>query len=114
MNSETLPRRTEPSLIFRAFGDPTRLAMFERIVRDGEQSVHALTRGGQISQPAVSKHLAILLRAGLVRRRHTGRETFYSADPSGLAPMIDWASQMASFWERRFDHLEDLLKRMDQ
>jgi DNA-binding transcriptional ArsR family regulator len=114
MISETLPRPTEPSLIFRAFGDPTRLAMFERIVRDGEQSVHALTREAQVSQPAVSKHLAILLRAGLVRRRHTGRETFYSADPSGMAPLIDWTSQMASFWERRFDHLEDLLKRMDQ
>ena len=105
---------TEPSPIFRAFGDPTRLAMFERIVRDGEQSVHALTRGAQISQPAVSKHLAVLLRAGLVCRRHAGRETFYSADPKGMAPLIDWTGQMAGFWQCRFDDLEDLLKRMDQ
>jgi hypothetical protein len=49
-----------------------------------------------------------------VRDRRDGRQTHYSAQPQSLAPLIDWASRMAGFWESRFDHLEDLLKRMDQ
>jgi hypothetical protein len=56
----------------------------------------------------------VLKRAGLVRDRHEGRQTHYSAQLSALAPLIDWTSQMAGFWERKFDVLEDLLKRMDQ
>jgi len=67
-----------------------------------------------VSQPAVSKHLGLLKRAGLVRDRHAGRQTHYSAQLGALAPLIDWTSQMAGFWESRFDRLEDLLRRMDQ
>jgi hypothetical protein len=55
-----------------------------------------------------------LKQAGLVRDRHEGRQTHYSAQLRALTPLIDWTSQMTSFWERRFDRLEDLLKRMDQ
>jgi DNA-binding transcriptional ArsR family regulator len=65
-------------------------------------------------QPAVSKHLAALRKAGLVRDRHEGRQTHYSAEIKALAPLIDWTNQMAGFWESKFDTLEDLLKRMDQ
>ena len=67
-----------------------------------------------MSQPAVSKHLAILREAGLVRDRHEGRQTHYSAQLSALALLVDWTSQMTGFWQSRFDQLEDLLKRMDQ
>ena len=56
----------------------------------------------------------ILKQAGLVCDRHEGRQTHYSAQLGALAPLIDWTSQMAGFWQSRFDDLEDLLKRMDQ
>jgi hypothetical protein len=62
----------------------------------------------------VSKHLGVLKQAGLVRDRHEGRQTHYSAQLGALAPLIDWTSEMAGFWQRKFDDLEDLLKRMDQ
>ena len=101
-------------ILFRALADPTRRALFQRLCRKGEQTVGALTARTRISQPAVSKHLGVLKQAGLVRGRHEGRQTHYSAQPGALAPLIDWASQMAGFWQSRFDHLEDLLKRMDQ
>ena len=94
--------------------DPTRRAIFERLCREGEQTVGALTARAGVSQPAVSKHLGVLKQAGLVRDRHEGRQTHYSAQPGALAPLIDWTSQMAGFWQSRFDALEDLLKRMDQ
>jgi len=100
--------------LFRTLADPTRRAIFERLCREGEQTVGAVTAQAGISQPAVSKHLAALKRAGLVRDRHEGRRTHYSARLGALAPLIDWTSQMAGFWQNRFDRLEDLLKRMDQ
>jgi DNA-binding transcriptional ArsR family regulator len=101
-------------IIFRTLADPTRRAIFERLCREGEQTVGVLTAQARVSQPAVSKHLGVLKLAGLVRDRHQGRQTHYSAQISALAPLIDWTSQMAGFWRSRFDHLEDLLKRMDQ
>src|SRR5271168_3855194 len=101
-------------LLFRTLADPTRRAVFERLCRDGEQTVGALTAQAGVSQPAVSKHLGILKQAGLVRDRHEGRQTHYSAQLDALAPLMNWTHEMASFWQSRFDHLEDLLKRMDQ
>lgn len=101
-------------IIFRTLADPTRRALFERLCRYGEQTVAALTAPLGVSQPAVSKHLAVLKRAGLVSDRHAGRNTHYTARPKALAPLLDWTSRMAGFWESRFDGLEDLLQRMDQ
>src|SRR5512144_2993748 len=103
-----------PGLLVRTLADPTRRAIFERLCREGEQTVGALTATSGVSQPAVSKHLGALKQAGLVRDRHEGRQTHYSAQLGALAPLIDWTSEMAGFWQSRFDHLEDLLKRMDQ
>jgi DNA-binding transcriptional ArsR family regulator len=100
--------------LFRTLADPTRRALFERLCREGEQTVGALTARAGISQPAVSKHLGVLKRAGLVRDRPDGRLTHYSAQLGALAPLIDWTSRMTGFWQSKFDHLEDLLKRMDQ
>ena len=101
-------------VLFRTLADPTRRALFERLCRDGEQTVGALTAGAGVSQPAVSKHLGLLKQAGLVRDRHEGRQTHYAARLDALAPLVDWTREMAGFWEGRFDGLEDLLKRMDQ
>lgn len=100
--------------LFKTLADPTRRALFERLCRDGEQTVGALTAQAGISQPAVSKHLGVLKQAGLVRDRHEGRQTHYSAQVGALAPLIDWTQKMTGFWESRFDALEDLLQRIDQ
>lgn len=100
--------------LFRTLADPTRRAIFERLCRDGEQTVGALTLRAGVSQPAVSKHLGVLKQAGLVRDRPDGRLTHYSAQLGALAPLVDWTSRMTGFWEGRFDDLENLLKRMDQ
>lgn len=101
-------------LLFKTLADPTRRGIFERLCREGEQTVVALTAQAGVSQPAVSKHLAVLKQAGLVRDRHQGRQTHYSAQLAALAPLADWTNRMAGYWESRFDDLEDLLKRMDQ
>jgi DNA-binding transcriptional ArsR family regulator len=106
--------QTAPDTVFKALADPTRRALFERLCREGERTVAALTAQAGVSQPVVSKHLGVLKEAGLVRGRIDGRQTHYSAQQAALGPLVDWTREMAGFWEGRFDALEDLLRRMDQ
>jgi DNA-binding transcriptional ArsR family regulator len=105
---------TAQDMLFRTLADPTRRALFERLCREGEKTVAALTARAGVSQPVVSKHLGLLKQAGLVRGRPDGRQTHYSAQPDALAPLTDWTNQMEGFWENRLDDLHDLLRRMDQ
>jgi DNA-binding transcriptional ArsR family regulator len=102
-----------PDVVFKSLADPTRRALFERLSREGAQTVVTLTARAGVSQPAVSKHLGILKRAGLVSARHRGRETHYAAEPRALAPMMNWINFYRNFWQGRFDRLEALLERMD-
>jgi DNA-binding transcriptional ArsR family regulator len=106
--------RSVPNEVFKSLADPTRRAILESLISDGEQSVRALTDRTHVSQPMVSKHLGVLKDAGLVRDRPEGRSVFYRAEPRGLAPMIDWMKFYRAFWVDKFDQLEDLLNRMDQ
>jgi DNA-binding transcriptional ArsR family regulator len=108
-----MPAAAANNKVFTALADPTRRAIFERLARNGELTVRALTDKAGVSQPAVSKHLGVLKRAGLVHDRHEGRQTHYCVRPKGLVPLIDWMSFYASFWEDRLDRLEDLLKGME-
>ncbi len=104
---------TNANELFGTLADPTRRAIFERLSREGEQTVRALTGRAGVSQPAVSKHLGVLKRAGLVRDRRDGRRTHYRAQPQALAPLIDWMTLYGAFWRDRFDRLEALLNRID-
>jgi DNA-binding transcriptional ArsR family regulator len=99
--------------VFRALGDPTRRAVYERLT-GGERSVGELTAGMGVSQPAVSQHLAALKAAGLVGERRDGRRTYYRIEPVGLAPLIDWLGRYRAFWPTRIERLKDILKEMDQ
>jgi DNA-binding transcriptional ArsR family regulator len=99
--------------VFKALADPTRRAIFERLTRDGEMTVHALTARAGVSQPAVSKHLTVLKRARLVNDRRSGREMHYSAQPKALVPLVDWMAQYGVFWRDRFSRLEAVLERME-
>lgn len=100
--------------LFQTLADPTRRAIFERLVTGGEQTVRVLTGHAGVSQPAVSKHLAMLKTAGLVLDRRDGRQTHYTALPAGLTPLTGWMKQYGAFWEGRLNKLENLLDRMDQ
>ena len=99
-------------IVFRALADPSRRAIFERLTR-GESAVKDLTARFDISQPAISQHLATLRRAGLVSERREGRLVFYRVEPKGLRPLIDWITHYQAFWLERLDRLQALLKEMD-
>ena len=99
--------------VMRTLADPTRRAVFERIVGSDEITVGELTRGSGVTQGAISQHLTSLKRAGLVAERPEGRKVYYRAEPEGLAPLVDWMSHYAVFWRDRFDNLRTLLKEID-
>jgi len=99
--------------VMRALADPTRRAVFERIVRSGEANVAELTRTSGVTQGAVSQHLKALKGAGLVIERPQGRNVFYRAQPEGLAPLSDWLSHYEAFWRERLNNLRSLLEEID-
>ncbi|HLZ84838.1 MAG TPA: metalloregulator ArsR/SmtB family transcription factor [Caulobacteraceae bacterium] len=99
--------------VMRTLADPTRRAVFERIVSAEEITVAELTRGSGVTQGAISQHLKLLKQAGLVADRPEGRNVHYRADPQGLAPLVDWMALYAVFWRERFANLRTLLKEID-
>ena len=99
--------------IFKALADPSRRAIFESLT-SGEAAVKDLTASFDISQPAVSQHLAALKDAGLVRGRSEGRRVYYRVEPDGLRPLVDWIAHYRAFWTDRVERLESLLERMDE
>ena len=99
--------------VMRTLADPTRRALFERIVGSGEMTVAELTRGSGVTQGAISQHLKSLKQAGLVAERAQGRNVFYRAEPEGLAPLVDWMSHYGVFWRERFADLRTQLKEID-
>ena len=99
--------------IFQALADPSRRAIFESLTR-GEVAVKELTARFDISQPAVSQHLAALKDAGLVNGRREGRCVYYRVEPRGMKPLVDWISHYQVFWKGRLERLERLLETMDE
>jgi DNA-binding transcriptional ArsR family regulator len=99
--------------VMRTLADPTRRAVFERVVSSDEITVGELTRGSGVTQGAISQHLKSLKQAGLVVERPEGRNVYYRAQPEGLAPLVDWMSHYGVFWRDRFANLRTLLKEID-
>ncbi len=104
---------TAINAVMRALADPTRRALFERVVGSDEITVVELTRGSGVTQGAISQHLKSLKQAGLVAERPEGRNVYYRAEPEGLAPLVDWMSHYGVFWRERFANLRTLLKEID-
>ena len=98
-------------LLFKTLSDPTRRAIFERLCRDGELTVGALTSQAGVSQPAVSKHLGVLERAGLIEQGRDAQRRPRRLRPDAIKAVAEWAEPFRVLWERRFDNLERHLAR---
>jgi len=97
--------------VFAALADPTRRAILARLA-SGEASVNELTQPFEMSQPAVSKHLKVLERAGLIERAvdRQRRPARLKAEP--MAAAVKWLEEFHEFWESSFDQLDDLLQEL--
>ncbi len=99
--------------IFQALADQSRRAIFESLT-GGEAAVKDLTARFDISQSAVSQHLATLKEAGLVNARREGRCVYYRVKPHGMKPLIDWIAHYRAFWTEHMNRLEQVLERVDE
>lgn len=105
--------QTHLDLTLVALADPTRRAILQRLSR-GEARVTELAQPFAMSLNGVSKHIRMLERADLVRRRRAGREHFLSFNPRPLDEAADWIARQRAFWTERLDALEGLLKAEDR
>jgi DNA-binding transcriptional ArsR family regulator len=102
---------TQPNAdVFRAVSDPTRRAILD-LLEEGEKTVTELTQPFPISQPALSQHLSVLKRAGVVTVRRDGRFSFYQLNPVPLKVIYDWVGHYERFWRQRLDRLGDYLEK---
>lgn len=81
------------------------------MLRDGERTASQLARPFLATQPAISQHLGVLRRAGLVDDRREGRHRFYRVRPAPLREVADWVAFFDRFWDDRFDRLGAYLRR---
>src|SRR3954452_48309 len=96
---------------FAALANPTRRAILARLA-EGEANVNELAAPFALTLPAISKHLKVLERAGLVVRGQRAQYRPCTLDPAPLAAVSSWAEQYRPVWEARFDRMDDYLERM--
>jgi DNA-binding transcriptional ArsR family regulator len=96
---------------FAALADPTRRRILENLARGG-QCVTDVARPYRMSLPAVSKHVRVLERAGLIRRRRRGRVHQLDLEAAPMKQAADWIGEYRRFWEESLDRLEDYLKEL--
>lgn len=101
------------SLTFAALADPTRRAILSRLAA-GEMSVTELAEPFDMSQPAITKHLKVLERAGLISRGRQAQWRPCRLEAKPLAEAADWVDRYREFWEESFNRLDDYLKELQE
>ncbi|MEU8227733.1 metalloregulator ArsR/SmtB family transcription factor [Kribbella sp. NPDC048915] len=97
------------STTFGALADPTRLAVVDRLSR-GDATMGELAAPHRITAPAMTKHVGVLVDAGLVRRRRVGRTVVCSLRPEAFTEVEQWLGDLTTYWNRTVDRLEELLR----
>ena len=103
--------QTNLDAVFAALADPTRRAILSRLA-DGQASVNELAAPFEISQPAVSRHLKVLERAGLIERDVDEQRRPARLKAENMAAAVDWLAEFSAFWGKSFDQLDDILASM--
>ena len=101
------------SQTFAALADPTRRAILARLA-EGESSVTDLAAPFDMSMPAISKHLKVLERAGLIARSRDAQYRPCHLDAGPLKDVADWVSEYRKFWEQSFDRLDAYLRELQK
>jgi len=105
--------QTNLDAVFAALADPTRRAILSRLA-GGEASVNEIAAPFDMSQPAVSRHLKVLERAGLIERDIDEQRRPARLKAENMAAAVDWLSEFRDFWGTSFDKLDDVLIHMKQ
>jgi DNA-binding transcriptional ArsR family regulator len=97
---------------FAALADPTRLAIVTRLSR-GEATMGELAAPHRVTPPAMTKHVGVLVEAGMVTRRKVGRTVVCTLQPAALSEVQVWLGDLTVYWNTTVDRLEDLLQGSD-
>jgi len=100
--------------VFGALADPTRLAIMERLLTEGERSAGEIAAPFAISKPAISKHLRVLEGAGLIERRVDRQWRVCRVRPEAIRAVDEWMERYRAFWDVSLDRLEKLLSKPDE
>jgi len=101
------------STTFAALADPTRRAILKKLTH-GEKSVTELAAPFRMTMPAISKHLKVLAKAGLIQRSRNAQWRPCKLRPAPLKKAADWMEEYRQFWEKRLDRLDDYLKELQE
>jgi DNA-binding transcriptional ArsR family regulator len=96
--------------VFAALGDQTRLQLVARLSRDGPTSIAKLTARFPITRQAITKHLRVMRRAGLVRSAQVGRESLWRLEPQRLEAAQRQLEAISAHWDRTLDRLKDFVE----
>ena len=105
-----MPRAAADATVFHAIADPNRRAILELLMRS-EMAVSSLLESFSITQSALSQHLAVLARAGLVHSRREGRRRIYCVNAEPLREVAEWVEPFERFWDEKLDNLGKYLSR---
>ena len=97
-----------------ALGDPTRFAIIERLLNEGETSAGDLAEPFAMSKPAISRHLKVLEQANLIERNTRAQFRVFKLRPETFRHMDDWLNQYRKFWQASFDRLDEVLKELPE
>jgi DNA-binding transcriptional ArsR family regulator len=99
--------------VFDALGDPTRLAIVERLLETGDLTAGEIAKPFAISKPAISRHLKVLEDAGVIERKVARQFRVFRARREGFRELEDWLARSRMFWNTSFDRLERIFDRKD-
>jgi DNA-binding transcriptional ArsR family regulator len=102
---------TDLSTTFAALGDATRFTIVERLLREGQLSAGDLQQGTSITAPAISRHLKVLRKAGILEQRIDRQRRLYSVRPQAVEAISAWTMSHREFWRASLDRLEKALDR---
>ena len=111
--SASVDRLTDAAPLFAALGDPTRLAIINRLCLDGPLPIVRLTDGASVTRQAVTKHLEALAEAGLVRSEREGRERIWTVEPRRLAAASRYLDQISKQWDDAIERLRRFVETDD-
>lgn len=103
-------KRQTRALVFAALGDETRLGLVATLSAGEPASIAQLTAGSPLTRQAITKHLRVLERAGLVRNLHAGRESLFAFDPRPLSELHDYLDRMSRHWDDALARLKDFVE----
>lgn len=97
--------------VFQAIADPTRRDIINLVAKE-PLSLNSIAENFEISRPAISQHIKILIECGLINVKKSGRERYCEASLQQLSEVSQWVEQYRKLWEEKYDRLDDLLHKM--